>query len=79
MENLTYYILGLYVLPMIINILFVYSDKQVKTLGDLMVGWWGYFVPLLNLLVTIAIPIYYIGEYIQWNSIIEKIKKIKIK
>lgn len=79
MENLTYYILGLYVLPMIINILFVYSDKQVKTLGDLMVSWWGYFVPLLNLLVTIAIPIYYIGEYIQSNSIIEKIKKIKIK
>ena len=79
MENLTYYILGLYVLPMIINILFVYSDKQVKTLGDLMVSWWGYFVPLLNLLVTMAIPIYYIGEYIKCNDIIEKIKKIKIK
>lgn len=79
MENLTYYILGLYVLPMIINILFVYSDKQVKTLGDLMFNWWGYFIPLLNLLVTMAIPIYYIGEYIKCNDIIEKIKKIKIK
>lgn len=79
MDNLTYYILGLYVLPMIINILFVYSDKQVKTLGDLMVSWWGYFVPLLNLLVTIAIPIYYITKYFESKKIIEKIKKIKIK
>lgn len=79
MENLTYYILGLYVLPMIINILFIYSDKQVKTLGDLMFNWWGYFIPLLNLLVTIAMPIYYTTKYFESKKIIEKIKKIKIK
>ena len=79
MENLTYYILGLYVLPMIINILFVYSDKQVKTLGDLMVDWRVYFVPFLNSLFTMSIPIYVIAKYFQSNDVIEKIKKIKIK
>lgn len=79
MENLTYCILGFYVLPMIINILFVYSDKQVKTLGDLMVIWWGYFIPLLNLLFTITMPIYCITKYFESKKIIEKIKKIKIK
>jgi hypothetical protein len=79
MENLTYYILGLYVLPMVFNLIFVYSDKQIKTLGDLMTSWWGYFVPIVNLLVMIAIPIYYISEYFESNKIIDKIKNIKIK
>ncbi len=79
MEDLTYYILGLYVLPMILNILFVYSDKQVKTLEDLMVDWRVYFVPFLNSLFTMSIPIYVIAKYFQSNDVIEKIKKIKIK
>lgn len=74
-----YWILGLYILPMILNLLFVYSDDGVKTLGDLMVSWWGYFVPLVNLLVTIAIPIYYITEYFESKKIIQRIKNIKIK
>lgn len=79
MENLTYYILVLYVLPMIINILYIYSDKQVKTLGDLMFCWWAYFIPLLNLLFTMLTPIYVVAKYFQSNDVIEKIKKIKIK
>jgi hypothetical protein len=79
MENLTYYILGLYVLPMVFNLLFVYSDKQINTLGELLEKWWGYFVPLLNLLVTIAIPIYYISVYFESSKVFEKIKNIKIK
>lgn len=36
-----YWILGLYILPMVFNLLFVYSDKQVTTVEDLMRSWWG--------------------------------------
>lgn len=82
MENFVYWILGLYVLPMFFNILFVYSDSETKTIGDLMDGnWWGYFVPVLNILISIAIPIYYIGNFVEnklknkWQSF----KNIKIK
>lgn len=78
MENLTYYILALYVLPMMFNLIFVYSDEQVTTIEDLMRSWWGYFVPLVNLLVTIAIPIYYLTIYCK-SELWDKIKKIKIK
>jgi hypothetical protein len=73
-----YWILKLYILPMIINLLFVYSDKQVTTIGDLMRSWWGYFVPVLNLLITIAIPIYYLTMYCK-EEFWDKIKNIKIK
>lgn len=73
-----YWILGLYILPMVFNLLFVYSDKQVTTVEDLMRSWWGYFVPLLNLLVTIAIPIYYLTAYCK-SELWDKIKNIKIK
>jgi hypothetical protein len=78
MENLSYYILALYVLPMMFNLIFVYSDEQVTTIEDLMRSWWGYFVPLVNLLVTIAIPIYYLTIYCK-SELWDKIKKIKIK
>jgi hypothetical protein len=73
-----YWILGLYILPMVFNLLFVYSDKQVTTIGDLMRSWWGYFVPIVNLLVTIAISIYYLSEWLKC-SFFDKIKNIKIK
>jgi hypothetical protein len=73
-----YWILGLYIFPMIFNLLFVYSDKQVTTVGDLMRSWWGYFVPMVNLLVTVAIPIYYLTKYLQCKYL-NKIKNIKIK
>lgn len=59
------------------NLLFAYSDKEVTTIGDLMNNWWGYFVPILNVLVTIAIPIYYITEYCSNKNILEKNKKNK--
>lgn len=78
MENLTYYILVLYVFPMIFNLIFVYSDKEVDTLGELLKSWWGYFVPLLNLLVMIAIPLYYLTMYCK-GPFWDKIKNIKIK
>jgi hypothetical protein len=82
MENIYLIGLALYLIPMIANILFVYSDKQVKTIGDLMVdNWWTYFVPFLNLCIMIMIPIYYLGVYLEyifrerWNNF----KNTKIK
>lgn len=81
-ENVVYLVLGLYILPMILNILFVYSDSQVKTIGDLMVdNWWTYFVPFLNLFICLMIPFYYIVEFIK-NKLKDKwenFKNIKIK
>ena len=82
MDNIFFICLALYLTPMIVNILFVYSDKQVKTIGDLMVdNWWTYFVPFLNLCIMIMIPIYYLvvyAEYLfrdRWNNF----KNTKIK
>ena len=56
-----YFILGFYILPMILNILFTYSDKQEKTINDLMSdNWWTYFIPIINISFCIMIPIYYL-------------------
>lgn len=82
MEDIIYWVLGLYILPMVLNILFVYSDSEIKTIGDLMDGnWWGYFVPVLNILISIAIPIYYIGNFIEnkFKNWWEGFKTTKIK
>jgi hypothetical protein len=77
MENIFYIILFLYLLPMIINIIFCYSDKDVYTLEDLLKMWWAYFVPFLNLFMSLMIPIYYTQIYI--NEWWVKIKNTKIK
>lgn len=70
-------ILLLYFLPMFINIVFVYSDKEVYTIEDLLKTWWAYFIPFLNIFMSLMIPIYYINIHIKncWN----KIKNTKIK
>ena len=61
-----YFILAFYILPMILNILFVYSDSQVKTINDLMSdNWWTYFIPIINISFCIMIPIYYFIILIQ--------------
>jgi len=82
MENIYLIGLALYLIPMIANILFVYSDKQVKTIGDLMVdNWWTYFVPFLNLFIMLIIPIYYLIMYIEYlfKDRWENFKNTKIK
>lgn len=70
-------ILLLYFVPMFINMLFVYSDKDVYTIEDLLKIWWAYFIPFLNIFMCLMIPIYYINIHIEkwWN----KIKNTKIK
>jgi len=78
MDNIWFLITVFYFIPMIFNLLFVYSDKQVTTIEDLMRSWWGYFIPVLNLLITIAIPVYYLTEYCK-GEFWDKIKNIKIK
>jgi len=82
MENIYLIGLALYLIPMIANILFVYSDKQVKTIGDLMVdNWWTYFVPFLNLFIMLMRPIYYLIMYIEYlfKDRWENFKNTKIK
>ena len=80
MGNIWYWILGLYVLPMVINILFVYSDnKFVHTVGDLLKFWWAYFVPFLNIFMTLCLPIYCIDVYFKLGERWEKFKNIKIR
>lgn len=77
MGDIFYIVFFLYLLPMIINIFFCYTDKDVYTLGDLMKNWWAYFIPFINLFTCLMIPIYYVHflAEIWW----EKLKNTKIK
>ena len=77
MENIIYLFFWLYIVPMCINMLFVYLDNDVNTIEDLFRGWWAYFVPFLNIFMCLMIPIYYINIHIEkwW----QKIKNTKIK
>ena len=75
-----YWILGLYFGPMVINMIFVYSDKDsVSTVGDFLKFWWAYFIPVFNLFMTICLPIYYINEHLKFGERWEKFKNIKIR
>ena len=80
MENMWYWILGLYFVPMVINMVYMYCDKdEVKTLGDFLKVWWAYFIPVLNLLMVIILLFYYIDEYLKLGERWEKFKNIKIR
>ena len=63
---------------MILNILFVYSDKNTQTIGDLInENWWTYFIPFINLFICLMIPIYYLSILIEYKW--ENFKNTKIK
>ena len=73
-------ILLLYLLPMVINMLFVYSDnKSVHTVGDFLNYWWAYFIPFINLFMTLCLPIYYIDVCLKLGKRWERFKNIKIR
>ena len=79
MENMWYWILGLYFVPMVINMLFAYYNKYVYTIGDLLYYWWAYFIPVFNIFMTLCLPIYCIDVYFKLGKRWEKFKNIKIR
>ena len=75
-----YCILGLYFVPMVINMVFVYfDDDRVKTVGDFLYHWWVYFIPGVNIFMMLCLPIYYIDTYLKLGERWEKFKNIKIR
>ena len=78
-----YWILGLYFVPMVVNIVFQYYEENVEmqTVGDLLKTWYFYFVPIFNILITFLIPFYYIDKI--WSYKLgfwwERFKNIKIR
>jgi hypothetical protein len=75
-----YWILGLYFGPMVINMVHIYYNKEsVFTVGDFLSVWWAYFIPFLNLILAICLPIYYIDTYLKLAERWKKFKNIKIR
>ena len=75
-------LLIVYITPMILNTLLMYFDKDVKTVGNLLEGWWLNLIPFANIFITFLILVDIITESI-WklnlNEIWNKFKNIKIK
>lgn len=73
----TQIILLLYFIPMFINMIFIYLDEEVNTIGDLFKFWWAFFIPTLNIFMCLMIPIYYLN--VNFQKLCLKIKNTKIK
>ena len=78
-----HWILGLYFVPMLINIVFQYfeEDIEVQTIGDLLKTWYFYFLPIFNIFITFLIPIYYVDKFCSEKISFwwERFKNIKIR
>ena len=81
MENMWYWILGLYFVPMVINFIFVYKDEDVKTVGDFIKDSWAIFLPFVNTIISCFILIYLVIAW--WENLEikwwERFKNIKIR
>jgi hypothetical protein len=73
MEDSTLVLVVGYFIPMILNMLGVYSMDKVKTLGDFLKWGWIYFLPIANFIGAVAFLLTCLEML--WN----KIKNIKIK
>ena len=76
-----YWILVLYVLPMVINMIVSYKEEECETIGDLLSNWGLFFIPIVNIFVTICIPAYYTDKLYsdKISSWWERFKNIKIR
>ena len=81
MENIWYWILGLYFVSMIINFIFVYKDEDIKTVGDFIKDSWAIFLPFVNTIISCFILIYLVIAW--WENLEikwwERFKNIKIR
>jgi len=46
-----------------------YKDESIKTVGDFLEGgyWLLIFIPIINFLIMVFIPIFHIGKFILFN------------
>ncbi len=78
-----YFILIGYVLPMVVNAIYLYKDEDIKTIGDFVEYWWVIITPFMNLFLMFLIPLTYIIELLEnkfdirtmWKNLMDK--KIK--
>ncbi len=80
---MVYWILGFYVFPLLLNLLTLYLDKDVKTVGDFLdvfKEFWGYIIaPGFNLLFAVTGIALTISEMLPKVGWWEKFKQMKIK
>jgi hypothetical protein len=80
---MVYFILGFYVFPLLLNLLTLYLDEGVKTVGDFLESFkefWGYIiVPGFNLLFAVTGIALTISEMLPKVTWWKKFKEMKIK
>ena len=78
-----YFILIGYVLPMVVNGIYLYNDKDVKTVGDFVEHFWMLITPIMNLFLMCLIPLTYVFDLLEnkfdigtmWKNLMDR--KIK--
>ena len=79
-----YIILIGYVLPMLVNAIYLYRDETVKTVGDFLENSWMAIIPFINFFLMCLIPLTYILDLLEdrfdiqsmWKNLMnKKIKK----
>ena len=81
-----YIILIGYVLPILVNAIYIYKDETVKTVGDFLENFWMVLIPFINFILMCLIPLTYILDLLEdrfdiqsmWKNLMnKKIKKEK--
>jgi hypothetical protein len=73
------FILVMYVLPMLINLVVVLVDKDTKSIGHVLDASVPIFIPGINFLLCLLIPIVWLEERLGKLYAWEKFRNIKIK
>ena len=75
-----YFILIGYVLPMVVNGIYLYNDKDIKTIGDFVELFWMLITPFVNFVIMCIIPLVYIVSFLEkkldigtmWKNLMDK-------
>lgn len=75
---ITLFLLG-YILPLIIMFLIVYFADDILTRRDLLIFWWAYLIPVLNIFLILVFIIGFTLNYTEskieknwWNNFLDK-------
>jgi hypothetical protein len=81
-----YVVLIGYILPMLVNAIYIYKDETVETIGDFLEYSWMVIIPIMNFFLMCLIPLTYIIDLLEnrfdikfmWKNLMnKKIKKEK--
>ena len=74
-----------YILPMLVNSIYLYKDEAIKTIGDFLENSWMVITPFMNFFIMCIIPLTYILDLLEdrfdiqsmWKNLMnKKIKKL---